>query len=532
MAIARLDRNPVLGGILVLLAAFVVSSLVARPVFGGQAGENMTSSLVYGLFVLGTAVFHLFISHRDKVFRHNRRLFVVFGLIFLQISLVRLSYWAAAAIGLQHPALITPMALAPVVLCVLLGHRMGVFAALYSSLLGALVVPPEQRFLFIIMGLGCGLVGIASTLRVRRRSRLIQAGLYVGFIHLAIALAFGVTISLHGDWASLDWSKLFSQVVCILSVELGTVILLSGLLPIFEGLADVTTDISWIELSDLNHPLLKRMTIQAPGTYHHSLMVATLAEAAAERVGANPTLSRVCSTFHDIGKLENPTYFVENQGGGPNPHDELTPAMSALKIIAHVPDGVAMAGKYKLNRRIVAVIREHHGDSIVRFFHHNAVELREKQLEEVEKGMRKEEDVCEINEADFRYPGPRPSTRESAIISLADAIESASRTLTDHGDESVRAMIESIVASRLADHQLSIAPLSLHELTMVQETFAATLKNLLHARVPYPTEKEPDAQGSRTRSEPEEEPVAEEPAAEEDVKRPLATATSISRHAL
>lgn len=495
--VARIDSNPILGVLLVLLNAVSVVTLVAGP--GGDAGAASDSGreAVFALFVLATAVFHLSIGHREHVFRHNRRLFVVFGLMLLQIALVRLAVWTTEVMGLGHAALITPLALGPVVLCVLLGHRMGIFAALYGSLLGSLVVPVEDRFLFVIMGLGCGLVGIASTLRVRRRSRLIQAGLYVGVAHLAIALAFGVTAPLEADLASTDWVRLFTHIVAILAVELGTVILLSGLLPIFEGLADVTTDISWIEMSDLNHPLLKRMTIEAPGTYHHSLMVATLSEAAAESIGANPTQARVCSTFHDIGKLENPGFYIENQGGGPNPHDELTPAMSARKIIAHVKDGVSLAAKHKLNRQISAVIREHHGDSLVVYFFHKAEDLRARQLEEVKQGMRTEEDVSEVDEAEFRYPGPRPRSRESAIISLADAVESASRTLTDHEDDTVREMISQIIRARVDDGQLSSAPITLSELAKVEQAFATTLKSLLHARVPYPVEREAEAGGAR-----------------------------------
>ena len=493
--VARIDRNPLVRVLLILLAAVVVTSLVAQMAGETLHGQNIGRAMIFGLFILATATFHLFIGHRTLVFERNRRIVVVFGLILLQISLARLAQFGAVVLDMQHPALITPMALAPVVLCVLLGHRMGVYAALYTSLLGALVVSDEYRFLFIIFGLGCSLVGIAATLRVRRRGRLVQAGLYVGLIHLALALTFGVTTPIHATLAGTDWMKLLSQTLCILSVELGTVILLGGLLPVFEGLADVTTDISWIELSDLNNPLLKRMTIETPGTYHHSLVVATLAEAAAEAVNANPTMVRVCSYFHDIGKLENPSYFIENLGGGPNPHDQLTPSMSALKIIAHVKDGVALARKQKLNRQIIDVIKEHHGNSLVAYFHRKAMALHEQQMQEVRKGLRREEDVCEINEEDFRYKGPRPSTKESVIVSLADAVESASRTLPQATPEGVGEMVGRIFAARMQDGQLAAAPVTLHELEVIRESFLKTLRSLLHARVPYPAEHDESTNG-------------------------------------
>jgi putative nucleotidyltransferase with HDIG domain len=299
------------------------------------------------------------------------------------------------------------------------------------------------------------------------------------------------------DPTHADWKAFFTQSLGVLAIEMGAVILVSGLLPVFEGVADVTTDISWIEMSDLNHPLLKRMTIEAPGTYHHSLVVATLGEAAAEAVGANATMVRVCSYFHDIGKLENPGLFIENQGGGANPHDQLTPSMSALKIISHVKDGVALGRKEKLNRHILDGIREHHGDSLVAYFHRKALDLHAKQREEVVKGLRKEEDVCQINEEEFRYPGPRPSTRESAILSLADAVESASRTLREHTPEAIESLIERIFDARLRDGQLADAPLTLKELTRVRQSFASTLGSLLHSRVPYPAEREDSGGGPR-----------------------------------
>ena len=489
--IAALDGNRLLRGLLFLLSAAMVLSLVGQPIGGTAFSPEAMRSAIFALFFLGTSVFHLFLGHRDNIFTRNRRILVVMGLILLQLALARLGHWASTMAHIGGPLLFVPMALSPVVLCVLFGQRMGIFAAIYGSLLTATVVERSEAFLFIIIGLGCGLVGIASTRKVRKRSRLIRAGLYVGITHLLLAWAFGVMSPVLTNLAHADWKLFLFQGLGILGVELGTVILLSGLLPVFEGVADVTTDISWIEMSDLNHPLLKRMTIEAPGTYHHSLVVATLAETAAEAIRANATMVRVCCYFHDIGKLENPVYFIENLGGGLNPHDQLTPSMSALKIISHVKDGLALGRKEKLNRWVLDGIREHHGDSLVAYFHRKAQDLHEKQREEVAKGLRKEEDVCQINEEDFRYPGPRPRSKETAILSLADAVESASRTLRDHGTEAITAMVDRIFDARLRDGQLIEAPITLGELNLVRLSFVSTLGSLLHSRVPYPAEKEP-----------------------------------------
>lgn len=498
----RLDHSRLLRILLFAFAGALVLSLVTQPPSVDPVADAFTPAglrpTIFALFFLATSIFHLYLGHREGIFKRNRRIFVVYGLILLQLAMARFGNWLSETSHLGSSLLLVPMALAPVVLCVLLGQRMGIFAAIHGSLLTATVVNPLESFLFVIIGLGCGLVGIAATRKVRKRSQLIQAGVYVGITHLVLCWAFGVTTPVLDDPTHADWKTFFLQSMGVLAIEIGAVILVSGLLPVFEGVADVTTDISWIEMSDLNHRLLKRMTIEAPGTYHHSLVVATLGEAAAEAVGANATMVRVCSYFHDIGKLENPGYFIENQGGGANPHDQLTPSMSALKIISHVKDGIALGRKEKLNRHILDGIREHHGDSLVVFFHRKALDLHARQHEEVAKGLRKEEDVCQINEDDFRYPGPRPSSRESAILSLADAVESASRTLREHTPEAIEGLIERIFDARLRDGQLAEAPLTLKELTLVRQSFASTLGSLLHSRVPYPAERDEGNGGPRS----------------------------------
>jgi putative nucleotidyltransferase with HDIG domain len=227
-------------------------------------------------------------------------------------------------------------------------------------------------------------------------------------------------------------------------------------------------------LSDLNHPLLRKMQIEAPGTFHHSLIVASLAESAAEAIGADAIMSRVCAYFHDIGKLNKPEYFIENQGGL-NPHDGLTPTMSALIIVAHVKDGVDLAIKNKLNPRILEVIQEHHGVSLVYFFYRKAQE----RLQKLEKS--------------FRYPGPIPQSRESGIISLADAIESASRTISKPSPGRIRALVDEIVYKRVRDGQLDACGLTMSELTKVRGIFSSTLRSMLHARIEYPKEQVEDA---------------------------------------
>jgi putative nucleotidyltransferase with HDIG domain len=265
-----------------------------------------------------------------------------------------------------------------------------------------------------------------------------------------------------------------------------TAMVVGGALPILEHLFQITTDISWLEASDLNHPLLRRLTLEAPGTYHHSLVVANLAESAAEAIGANATLCRVCSYFHDIGKLVKPEYFTENMSFERNPHDDLAPTMSALIIIAHVKEGVDLALKYKLNQRIIDIIQEHHGTSLVYYFYKRALQ----QAEDARAGGKimkmREDDIPEVREESFRYPGPKPQTKESAIISLADMVEGASRSLEKPTPQKIEQFIAELIDQRVADHQLDECELTLGELKTIAERFRFTLTTMLHTRIAYP----------------------------------------------
>jgi putative nucleotidyltransferase with HDIG domain len=328
---------------------------------------------------------------------------------------------------------------------------------------------------------------------VRKRIQLLQAGIYVGATTLVLGLLLGRldVAACFGPNAMDHLQVLGTGSAAAFGTGVFTALLISGLLPIFEGSFQLTTDISWLELSDLNHKLLRQMQLEAPGTFHHSLIVASLAEAAAEKIGANAPMCRVCSYFHDVGKLKKPGYFIENQQDGlENPHDALTPTMSALIIIAHVKDGVDLAVKHKLNPRIIDVIQEHHGDSLVYYFYRRAQEQKKLELEKVDRRLENPEDLPMIDEKNFRYPGPRPSTRESGIICLADTIESASRSLSKPTPAKIRALIEDLVRAKINDGQLDECPLTLRELAIAKESFASTLRSMLHSRIDYPKDEE------------------------------------------
>ena len=482
--LGALDSSLVVRGLLFLSFALGLVSLFmgTELVTYGRIVEALV------IMICGLGIFYL--NHRSSS-RRNGSVFLIFGGILAHLWLVKLASGIElrSSQGSSYAFLIMPMALAPMVHSVLLGQRVGVYSAVFASLLGALIVPGDDRWAFFAISLFCGLTAVFATKQVRKRGRLLRAGFWVGLMALVVDVAFGKIIINGLSFSSVEnWEVFGTACLIALSTGLLTGLFVGGILPLLEGVFGHTTQISWLELSDLNHPLLRRMQIEAPGTFHHSLIVASLAESAAEAIGADAIMSRVCAYFHDIGKLNKPEYFIENQGGE-NPHDGLTPTMSALIIVAHVKDGVDLAIKNKLNPRILEVIQEHHGDSLVYFFYRKAQERLQKAEADKGNGGGGNDDLPKMDEKSFRYPGPIPQSRESGIISLADAVESASRTISKPSPGRIRALVDEIVFKRVRGGQLDACGLTMNELTKVREVFSSTLRSMLHARIEYPKEQ-------------------------------------------
>jgi len=486
---------------LALYVSFAVGSAVVVMRAGDAPVETAgPPQVVLHAFVLAITALVTFHASHQATCRRNSRVVLVLGGLMAHLLIVRL---VITLLGDAFPEgfafLFIPFALAPMLHGVLLGRAVGTFSAVYVSLLGCLLVPLPEIIPYLVVSLISGMTAVLLTNQVRKRVQLLRAGLYVGAVAIVLAVVLG----------RLDVASCFGPEVveCLRMLGMGcaaafgtglfTALVIGGLLPVFEGLFRVTTDISWLELSDLNHKLLRRMQIEAPGTFHHSLIVAALAEAAAEKIGANAQLCRVCSYFHDVGKLNKPGYFIENQhDGAENPHETLTPTMSALIIIAHVKDGVDLAVKHKLNPRITDVIQEHHGDSLVYFFYRRAQEQKKAEMEKVDRRLENPEDLPQVEEKSFRYPGPRPRTRESGIICLADTIESASRSLHKPTPARIRTLIDELVRTKINDGQLDDCPLSLRELALVRESFSSTLRSMLHNRINYPSREDDRSAGS------------------------------------
>ncbi len=360
-----------------------------------------------------------------------------------------------------------PSAMSAILYGILMNTAAGfIFIILLSISLAVLYGGKFVIFLLCIISLSIGMI---TSVRARRRTHLIRAGLLIGLIQSLCIVAIGLIFN--KPFNLLPLQSLMGVVNGFLAAFFA-----AGLLPIVEYMFKVTTDIRLLELSDLNHPLLKKLIIEAPGTYHHSLIVANIAEAAAEVVGANPLLTRVGAYFHDIGKLKKPEYFSENEWRGKSRHDDLIPSMSSLIIISHVKDGVDLARKYRLNKEIVDIIEQHHGTGVVYFFYKRA---------EIAK-----QENQKINEDEYRYPGPCPQSKEAAIILIADAVEAASRSLDRPTPARIKKLIQDIINARIAASQLDDCQLTLKDLAKIKECFSFILTGIFHTRPKYPKEEE------------------------------------------
>lgn len=397
--------------------------------------------------------------------------------------------WLGSADWIQ-PGLVEfvlPLSFAPILATILIGPATAVVVGAWSAFSAAVMF--DNSFSIFALGLLVTIIVAHLARGIRTRSRMLRLGLIVGIAHIL----YGFSISLLGQ---LPANHILMQAGIGLANGVVSALLALIFLPLFESLFKITTDITLLELSDMSHPLLQRLALEAPGTYHHSLMVAHLGQSAASEIGANALLVRVSAYFHDIGKLTKPDFFVENTQFRENPHDDLTPSMSTLVIISHVKEGVSMARRAKLPAPIIEAIEQHHGTGLVAYFYHRAKTQKE------EKGS-KDRDV---SESDFRYPGPKPQSVEMGILLLADSVEAASRSMEKPTPSRIENLVNEIVDSRLRDEQLSDCDLTFAQLNQIKRSFIFTLTNMLHGRVPYPKDENrnqqstesTETQGSRT----------------------------------
>ena len=359
-----------------------------------------------------------------------------------------------------------PIATGAMIVRIVINSEVAIVFTILSSYFAASLMG-NQLFLFIFTLVG-SIIGAHKVAQCEQRNIILKAGLFVGGANLLMIFSYNL---MYGN--PLRAGMLSELIMGFLGGTLASLLVL-GIIPVVESVFRYTTDIKLLELANMDHPLIKDLILQAPGTYHHSVLVGSLVEAGAKSVSANPLLARVSAYYHDIGKLKKPLYFIENVGGSENKHDHLAPTMSSLILLSHVKDGLELARENHLGGRIAHIIQQHHGTSLITYFYQKA-----KEQENPEMGA--------LNEADFRYPGPKPQTKEAGIVMLADAVEAASHTLTEPTPARIKSLVQRIINNIFSDGQLEECELTLKDLHNIEESFTRILTGIFHQRIEYPT---------------------------------------------
>ena len=477
-----------------------------------EEGLQLFGRILLVLAMLAASAVYIRLEDRETL-QSNGRLGLLALVVISNLALVRLTFWlgelpyflqdANAASILPY---IAPTALAPLIVAILIDAGSAIFMALFISIFTSVIY--GNRLDILVITFLASMVGIFCCRQVRRRGDVVRAAAYGGFTVAIFAGLLGFIDQLSFLSAPNLSPK---QMLAGLATGVVTGVIVAGVLPVIEGLFKRTTDITLLELTDFNHPLLRLMQIEAPGSYHHSLIVAQLSENAANAIGANPLLARVCALFHDIGKTKKPEYYTENQRDRANPHDENNPSLSALIIKAHVKDGVDMAVKHKLPRAVIDVILQHHGTTLIRYFFqralgdkrpapsHNTGSSTRPPMSDTRNAFNSLPGLepARVCETTYRYDGPRPQFKESAIIHLADGVEAASRTLRKVTPQHLGELIDQIFKDRIEDGQLDEAPVTFEELTKIKSSFTFTLLNMLHSRVSYAPQAEDSARAPK-----------------------------------
>lgn len=402
-------------------------------------------------------LYSYFYHFKRQVYNSNPKILAIFLIVALELVLIYI-----VDVKLQLPEYIFPIIIFSILITILFDTETGIFSTFALALL--LGVLHRFNFPLVLITVIAGTIACFATRQVRQRSEFFKSILYLSITYIVLIYVI----------ESFDISNTKGDILNL--IGLGVInaaispLLAIGILPVFESLFGFTTDITLLELSDLNRPLLKRLALEAPGSYHHSIVVGNLAEAAAKAINANSLLARVGAYYHDIGKIEIPEYFVENQLGIKSKHQDLTPTMSAIILSSHVKKGRFIGEEADLPDEVLNFIEEHHGTMSMPYFYNKAKEQSDEEPD--------------INE--FSYPGPKPQTRETAIVMLADSVEAASRTLSDPKPSRISNLVQSIINDRFQSGELEDCPLTLKDLALIRESFVQILIGVFHHRVEYP----------------------------------------------
>jgi putative nucleotidyltransferase with HDIG domain len=446
----------------------------------GPKGFDPTASLGTLLIILFiTFFFWRYAIESQRHFKRIRRLFP-----FLVLTLLLHAALARAGIGLVNLLVknlefpydrpqtlwyLIPTASGAVLVALLANDRIATAYSLFATAFFALIFDWDLSYVMFV--LLTHLAGIHGLTAYRTRTALMRSGLIIGFSGAAVVAGLDAITSGFKPWQVCVTDSLFA----LLGGVIGVPLVVAFLLPIFEWLFGVLTDIRLLELSNLDNPLLSELALRAPGSYNHSIIVGTLAEAAADAIGANSLFCRVAAFYHDIGKMKMPEYYIENQRPGENPHDRLAPSMSALIISNHVKEGIRLGRDHGLPQPILDIIPQHHGTRVMTYFYEKA------------KAAASASGAPVPNPEEFRHPGPKPQTKEAAIFMLSDSVEAAARTVAEPTDERFRDLIRQIAGRSILDGQFDACDLTFRDLDLITEAFVRTLGSVYHHRIDYPT---------------------------------------------
>lgn len=402
-------------------------------------------------------------------FRNKNTYLLIYSIIFSITIVLMKTVSLFQKIDYSEIGYLVPIAMGTLLVKILLNERIAIVSSMIYAVCGSIIfnegITSSFNFSIGIYFLFSGLAGVLLLNRHHRRTKILQAGLVISIVNTVLVTA--IMMLKNGQYSSLEISSYL-----FMSVGSGVIsaILTIGLLPFFEVGFGILSTMKLFDLSNPNHPLLRKILTETPGTYHHSVMVANLAESACESIGADGLLARVGSYYHDIGKTNHPSFFIENQMNIENPHDKLAPQISKNIIIAHAIDGAELLKKFKMPKEIINIAEQHHGTSLLKFFYHKAQQLTDK----------------EIQESDYRYPGPKPQSKEAAIIGIADSVEAAVRSLTNPTLTQIELLVKSIISEKLQDEQFNECDITLKELNIVAQSLRETLHGIFHSRIEYP----------------------------------------------
>jgi hypothetical protein len=432
---------------------------------------NFSGSFIIILFL--AALLYLLSAQWFRRSRNiNREIFFLGFMAVFQILLVKSGIFISEAISRAFPFIpvdacffAVPFAVGAMLVGVMINRNVAFVFSIFSSVLVGFLF--EARFTITLFSFLGGMTACYHLVHCRKRSAFFKTGFLLGMVNAVVILA---STLIAGQAPSFN-SLIKIAMGLFGGIQAGVIV--AGITPLVESLFKYTTDIKLLELGNLNQPIFQKMIIESPGTYHHSIIVGSMVETAAEAIGANALLAKVSAYYHDIGKVKRPLYYIENQRNGENRHDKLSPRMSALVIISHIKDGCELAIQAKLGPEITNIIREHHGTSLVRYFYEKAKKDRDAS-------------VRSLSESEFRYPGPKPQTREAGLVLLGDVIEASCRTLTNPTPSRINNLVRERIERIFMDGQLDECELTLRDLNSISESFTRILNGIFHSRIDYP----------------------------------------------